>query len=83
MQQLNILNYPIEPKNGAIQKHERVKLKLLYESIDWEIHNYRKYYCEDLIGKIGIVVEVKKNTVPVQFAEEVSFCDVREMEWIA
>ncbi|MFE3576877.1 hypothetical protein [Lysinibacillus sp. NPDC059133] len=83
MQQLNIFDYPIVPKNAAIQKHDRVKLKLLDESIDWEIHNYRKYYCENLIGKIGIVVEVKKSTVTVQFAEEVSLCDVRELEWIA
>jgi|GEM_PF-6496553 len=83
MQQLNIFDYPVEHKNAAIEKHDRVKLKLLDESIDWEIHNYRKYYCENLIEKIGTVVEVKKNTVAVQFAEEVILCDVRELEWIA
>lgn len=83
MQQLSIFDYPVEPKHEAIQKHDRVKLKLIEESIDWEIYNYRKYYCENLIGKIGTVVEVRRNTVAVQFAEEVTLCDVRELEWIA
>ncbi|MEY9980447.1 hypothetical protein [Lysinibacillus sp. RC79] len=83
MQQLNIFDYPVEPKHEVIQKHDRVKLKLLDESIDWEIHNYRKYYCDHLIEKIGTVVEIKKNTVEVQFTEEVVLCDVRELEWIA
>ncbi|WP_433595151.1 hypothetical protein [Lysinibacillus xylanilyticus] len=83
MQQLNIFDYPVDSKNDAIQKHDRVKLKLLDVSIDWEIHNYRKFYCENLIGKIGTVVEVKKNTVAVQFAEEIILCDVCELEWIA
>ncbi|MEY9972293.1 hypothetical protein ABH966_002667 [Lysinibacillus sp. RC46] len=83
MQQLNIFDYPVEPKHEAIQKHDRVKLKLLDESIDREIHNYRKYYCDHLIEKIGTVVEIKRNTVEVQFTEEVVLCDVRELEWIA
>lgn len=43
---------------------------------------YRKYYCDHLIGKIGIVSEVNKNTVVVQFAEETVLCDVSELEWI-
>lgn len=60
----------------------KVKLKLLDESVDWEIHNYRKYYCECLIREIGMVLEVQKNTVVVRFAEEVILCDVRELEWI-
>lgn len=53
------------------------------ESINWEIHNYRKYYFEQLIGKLGTVLEVKKNTAAVEFAEEVILCDVLELEWIA
>ena len=83
MQQLSIFDYPAESKHEAIQQHDKVKLKLLDESIDWEIHNYRKYYYENLIGKIGTVVEVKKNTVAVEFAEEVILCDVLELEWIS
>lgn len=83
MQQLTLFDYTVEPKITTIQKHDRVKLKLLDESIDWEIHNYRKYYCEHLIEKIGTVVEVKKNTVAVRFDEEVKLCDVCELEWIA
>jgi len=56
---------------------------LVDESINWEIHNYRKYYFEQLIGKLGTVLEVKKNTAAVEFAEEVILCDVLELEWIA
>ncbi|MGE7915314.1 hypothetical protein [Lysinibacillus xylanilyticus] len=84
MQQLSIFDdYPTKPKHETLHKYDRVKLLLLDESIDWEIHNYRKYYCEHLIGKIGTVVELKKNTVVVRFAEELIFCDVSELEWIA
>lgn len=82
MQQLSIFDYPAEQKHD-FQIHDRVKLLLVDESINWEIHNYRKYYFEQLIGKLGIVLEVKKNTVAVEFAEEVILCDVRELEWIA
>lgn len=81
MQQLSIFD-PVEPKHD-FQIHDRVKLLLVDESINWEIHNYRKYYFEQLIGKLGTVLEVKKNTVAVEFAEEVILCDVRELEWIA
>ncbi|WP_107951352.1 hypothetical protein [Lysinibacillus parviboronicapiens] len=83
MQQLSIFDYPGDSKNEAIKLHDKVKLKLLDESIDWEIHNYRKYYCDHLIGKVGIVLEVNKNTVVIQFAEETVICDVSELEWIA
>ncbi|MFJ7183818.1 hypothetical protein [Lysinibacillus xylanilyticus] len=48
-----------------------------------EIHNYRKYYYDHLIEKIGTVVEVKKNTVAVRFDENVVLCDVCELERIA
>lgn len=82
MQQLSIFDYPTEPKHD-FHIHDRVKLLLVDESINWEIHNYRKYYFEQLIGKLGTVLEVKKNTVVVEFAEEVILCDVRELEWIA
>lgn len=82
MQQLSIFDDPVEPKHD-FQIHDRVKLLLVDESINWEIHNYRKYYFEQLIGKLGTVLEVKKNTVAVEFAEEVILCDVRELEWIA
>lgn len=83
MQQLSIFDYRAESKHEAIQQYDKVKLKLLDESIDREIHNYRKFYCEDLIGEIGMVLEVKKTTVAVRFTDEVILCDVRELEWIA
>ncbi|MFC9540774.1 hypothetical protein ACFTQ7_12910 [Lysinibacillus sp. NPDC056959] len=83
MQQLSIFDYPADSKHEAIQQHVKVKLKLLDESIDCEIHNYRKYYCNHLIGKVGFVLEVNKNTVEVQFAEETVLCEVSELEWIA
>jgi len=81
MQQLTIFDYPAEQK--PFQVHDKVRLQLLDESIDFEIHNHRKYYCEHLIEKIGTVVEVKKNNVAVQFVEEVVLCDIRELEWVA
>ncbi|AVK86014.1 hypothetical protein C3943_22210 [Lysinibacillus sp. B2A1] len=82
MQQLSIFDYPAQPRHD-FQIHDRVKLLLLDESNNWEIHNYRKYYFEYLIGKLGTVLEVKKNTVAVKFSEEVILCDVHELEWIA
>lgn len=81
MQQLTIFDYPAEQK--PFQVHDKVRLQLLDKSIDFEIHNHRKYYCEHLIEKIGTVVEVNKNNVAVQFVEEVVLCDVRELEWVA
>lgn len=82
MQQLSIFDCAADQKHD-FQIHDRVKLLLVDESINWEIHNYRKYYFEQLIGKLGTVLEVKKNTVAVEFAEEVILCDVLELEWIA
>lgn len=82
MQQLSIFDDPVEPKHD-FQIHDRVKLLLVDESISWEIYNYRKYYFEQFIGKFGTVLEVKKNTVAVEIAEEVILCDVCELEWIA
>ncbi|MEY2372175.1 hypothetical protein [Lysinibacillus capsici] len=83
MRQLSIFDCQEDTKHECIQKHDLVKLILLDESLDWEIHNYRKYYCEQWIGKIGTVLEIKKNTVEVQFLEQIILCDVRELEWIA
>lgn len=82
MQQLNLFDLPVEQKQGAIQVHDKVKFLLLDESIDSEVHYYRKYYFEYLIGKFGTVLAVKGNTVLVQFDEEVILCEARELEWI-
>lgn len=82
MQQLSIFDYAVKPKHH-FQIHDRVKLLLVTESIHWEIHNYRKYYFNHLIGKIGTVLEIKKNTVVVNFLEEIILCDECELVWIA
>lgn len=82
MQQLTIFDYPAEQKH-IFQVHDKVRLQLVDEAINFEIYNYRKYYCEHLIGKMGTVLEVKGNTVTVQINGVTIPCEVCELEWIA
>lgn len=83
MQQLNLFDVPVEKKQVAIQVHDKVKLLLLDESVDSEVHNYRKYYFAHLIDKVGTVLEVKGGTVLVKIADEEILFEIRELEWIA
>ena len=82
MKQLSIFDYPAESKHD-FQIHDRVKLLLVDETINFEIYNYRKYYFEHLIGKIGTVLEVKGNTLTVQINGKTIPCEACELEWIA
>ncbi|MED3876190.1 hypothetical protein [Lysinibacillus capsici] len=82
MQQLSIFDCPLTEKH-QFQIHDRVKLQLVGESTNFEIYNYRKYYYDHLIGKIGTVNEVRGNTIMVQISEEIIPCEACELEWIA
>jgi len=82
MQQLSIFDCPLTEKHH-FQTHDKVKLKLVDESTNIEIYNYRKYYYDHLIGKIGTVIEVRGNTIMVQISEEIIPCEACELEWIA
>lgn len=82
MQQLSIFDCPLTEKHH-FQTHDKVKLKLVNESTNFEIYNYRKYYYNQLIGKIGNVIEVRGNTIMVQISEEIIPCEACELEWIA
>ena len=82
MQQLNLFDVPGEQKQGAIQIHDKVKFLLLDESVDSEVHYYRKYYFKYLIERVGTVLAVKGETVLVQFDEEVILCEARELQWV-
>lgn len=84
MLQLSIFDdYSVEQKQVAIQEQDKVRLLLLDESVDCEVHYYRKYYFGHAIGKVGTVLGVKGNAVLVQLADEVILCEARELEWIA
>ena len=83
MQQLSIFDCPLTEKHHHFQTHDKVKLKLVDESTNFEIYNYRKYYYDHLIGKIGTVIEVRGNTIMVQISEEIIPCEACELEWIA
>jgi len=82
MQQLSIFDC-LATEKPSFQIHDKVKLLLVDESTNFEIFNYRKYYHDHLIGKIGSVTEVKGNTVSVLINGEVIQCEVCELEWIA
>lgn len=82
MQQLTIFDCPLTEKHH-FQTHDKVKLKLVDESTNFEIYNYRKYYYDHLIGKIGTVIEVRGNTIMVLISEEIIPCEAYELEWIA
>lgn len=83
MQQLNLFDVPVEQKQGTIQVHDKVKFLLLDESVDSEVHYYRKYYFGHVIGKVGTVLEVESSTVLVKIADEEILFEIRELEWIA
>lgn len=82
MQQLTLFDTPL-PIKHTFQVHDKVKLRLIEESINFEIYNYRKYYYEHLIGKMGMVLEVRGNTVTVQINGVTIPCEACELEWIA
>lgn len=85
MLQLNIFDLPMEKpvQQVSLKVHDTVRFLLLEESVNSEVHYYRKYYFEYLIGKQGTILAVKGNTVLVKIGEEVILCEARELEWIA
>ncbi|WP_342557035.1 hypothetical protein [Lysinibacillus sp. FSL P4-0201] len=82
MQQLSIFDCPVIEKH-TFQIYDKVKLQLVDESTNFEIYNYRKYYYDHFIGKMGTVLEVRGNTIMVQISEEIIQCEACELEWIA
>ncbi|MED4699638.1 hypothetical protein P9436_11285 [Lysinibacillus capsici] len=82
MQQLSIFDCPLIEKH-TFQIYDKVKLQLVDESTNFEIYNYRKYYYDHFIGKMGTVLEVRGNTIMVQISEEIIQCEACELEWIA
>ncbi|UUV26076.1 MULTISPECIES: hypothetical protein [Lysinibacillus] len=70
-------------RNNIFQVHDKVKLQLVEETFNFEIYNYRKHYFEQLIGKMGTVIEVRGNTIMVQISGEIIPCEACELEWIA
>lgn len=82
MQQLSIFDCPVIEKH-TFQIYDKVKLQLVDESTNFEIYNYRKYYYDHLIGKMGTVLEVRGNTITVQISGEIIQCEACELEWIA
>ena len=82
MDQLSIFDFPMEQQT-VLQVNDKVKVLLVSEAEDSEIHNYRKYYYPHVIGKFGIVVEVKKRSILVEIDREEVLFDEKELQWIA
>lgn len=70
------------------QEHDKVKLILLEEAADSELHNYRKYYCSHLINRVGEIQTITQNysgttNYTVLIAGEQIICEEKELQWIA
>ncbi|MEG0261294.1 MAG: hypothetical protein RR651_15630 [Lysinibacillus sp.] len=86
MQQLSLFDDSQVLDETEIQLNDKVKIILIAESEDSEIHNYRKYYYAHVIGKIGIVTEIRKGKNGHSFdvsilGENVTFAE-NELIWI-
>lgn len=101
MEQLNLFDYQNEKEEISMQKQtsleeqqtaviqvgDQVKIRLIDEEVDSELHNYRKYYEPHFIGKVGevskIIVEKNgKKTYEVTIFGTVSYFEGKELVWI-
>lgn len=70
------------------QVHDKVRLILLEEAADSELHNFRKYYYPHLINRIGEIQSIAQQLTDsanynVLIAGEQIQCTEKELQWIA
>ena len=80
-------SYRLKREKTHFQVMDKVKIILISEEVDSEIHNYRKYYEAHLIGKIGEITNIYISTrgkvsYEVQVYREKSLFEEAELQWI-
>lgn len=93
MEQLNLFDIHNEERQieetknsrATFQLYDQVKIILVDEEIDSELHNFRKYYEPFMIGKVGEIIKVisskGKFSYEVDVYGEKRIFDECELRW--
>ena len=88
MEQLNLFEMntdELDAYKTKFQLLDQVKIELVDESVDSELHNFRKYYEPFLIGKVGEVIRIipskQKCSYEVDIYGEKRIFEECELKW--
>lgn len=87
LEQMNLFQWISESNETKFHLMDRVKVKLIDEKVDSEIHHYRKYYEPHILNKVGKITgirisEHKVTTYEVDIFGTRFYLLEQELQWI-